>query len=74
MRSWFGVFPYRCTECEKRFFRSEWEERGQRLRQTRRTREERRKQLRKMRAAVIYAVVLGLALLALFYILRHPKR
>jgi hypothetical protein len=74
VRSWFGVYPYRCTECQARLFRREWKDRGASVQEDHRPEVEGRSRRRKLREAAIYVLALALVFAVLYYIMKEPAR
>lgn len=72
LRSWFGVHPFRCPECQGRYFRTERKEHADTLKPDKRPEASKRKQRRILREAMLYAFALVAFLAVLYYITREP--
>jgi hypothetical protein len=76
VRSWFGVYPYRCHECRHRYYRTGRSRREHHLKAELKpdNRPETRKRTRRrvMREAVLYGFALVAFLTVLYYIMREP--
>jgi hypothetical protein len=68
LRSWFGIYPFRCPECQKRYFRREWKERGGARQLEQPTREKRPSRRRLVREVLLYVAALA-GLLTLIYVM-----
>lgn len=72
VRSWFGVHPFRCPECQVRYFRLERKERVDTLKPDKRPETKKRNRQRILREFLLYGLALMAFLAVLYYITREP--
>jgi predicted nucleic acid-binding Zn ribbon protein len=71
VRSWFGIYPYRCTNCQTRYFLKEWQAESP-GKKDKRPEAKQRWRRRVTREAVVYVLALAVFVTILYYVTREP--